>query len=67
MRESLKHWRVEKKHFDQAASDAIFMHAMPIERESEVTNVVVDSPRSVIYDQAENRLHVVKAIMALTM
>ena len=67
MRASLKHWRVEKKHFDKAATDAIFMHAMPIEREVEVTNEVIDSPRSVIYDQAENRLHVVKAIMALTM
>jgi ornithine carbamoyltransferase len=67
MRASLKHWRIEKKHFDRAASGAIFMHAMPIEREVEVTSEVIDSPRSVIYDQAENRLHVVKSIMALTM
>lgn len=45
----------------------IFAHPMPIDRENEVTNEVASGPRSVIYDVAENRLHVQKAIMALTM
>jgi N-acetylornithine carbamoyltransferase len=47
--------------------DAIFTHPMPIDREFEVTSEVASGPRSCIYDVAENRLHVQKAIMALTM
>ncbi len=48
----------------QAKSDAIFMHCMPIHRGEEVTNEVLASPASVIYDEAENRLHAQKAILA---
>lgn len=66
-RANLVHWRIEKKHLEQAAPGVVFMHAMPIVREIEVTNEVADSPHSIIYDQAENRLHVVKAIMSLIM
>lgn len=66
-RKSLKHWRIENKHFDTAAEDAVFMNAMPIEREVDATSEVVDGPRSIIYDQAENRLHVQKAILSLIM
>jgi len=47
--------------------DAIFTHPMPIDRGHEVTDEVASGPRSCIYDVAENRLHVQKAIMALTM
>ena len=47
--------------------DAIFTHPMPIDREFEVTSEIASGPRSCIYDVAENRLHVQKAIMALTM
>lgn len=47
--------------------NAIYTHCMPVDRGNEVTDEVVDSPRSVIYDVAENRLHVQKAILALTM
>jgi ornithine carbamoyltransferase len=47
--------------------DAIFTHPMPVDRGSEVTDEVVSGPRSAIYDIAENRLHVQKAVMALTM
>ncbi|MFX0171800.1 MAG: ornithine carbamoyltransferase [Candidatus Hodarchaeota archaeon] len=47
--------------------NAIFTHPMPIDREFEVTSEVASGPRSCIYDVAENRLHVQKAIMALTM
>ncbi len=48
----------------QAKPDAIFMHCMPIHRDEEVTNEVLATPASVIYDEAENRLHVQKAILA---
>ncbi len=47
--------------------DALFTHPMPIDRGSEVTDDVASGPRSIIYDVAENRLHVQKAVMALTM
>jgi N-acetylornithine carbamoyltransferase len=47
--------------------NAIFTHPMPVDRGSEVTDEVASGPRSVIYDVAENRLHVQKAILALTM
>jgi len=43
------------------------MHCMPIDRGYEATDAVVDGPHSVIYDEAENRLHIQKALMALTM
>jgi len=48
----------------KAKPDAIFMHCMPIHRGEEVTNDVLASPASVIYDEAENRLHAQKAILA---
>jgi ornithine carbamoyltransferase len=66
-RKSLNHWRIEKKHLDIAAEDVAFMNAMPLEREIDATSEVVDGPRSIIYDQAENRLHAQKAILSLIM
>ncbi len=47
--------------------DAIYMHPLPADRDIEVTNEVIDGPQSVVYDEAENRLHAQKAVMALTM
>lgn len=47
----------------QAAPDAVFLHCLPAHRGVEVTNEVMDSPRSIVFDQAENRLHVQKAIL----
>jgi aspartate/ornithine carbamoyltransferase-like protein len=46
-----------------AADDAVFMHDMPAYREKEVATSVIDGPKSVIYQQAENRLHAQKALM----
>ena len=58
---------IDKKLFSKAADDAIFMHCLPAYRGYEVTEDVIDGPQSVIFDEAENRLHVQKAIMVLTM
>jgi ornithine carbamoyltransferase len=56
-------YEVNEKLFSQAASDAVFMHCLPAHRGLEVSAGVIDSPRSVVYDQAENRLHVQKAVL----
>jgi N-acetylornithine carbamoyltransferase len=60
-------WITDERRMALAAEDAIFMHPLPADRNIEVTDAVIDGPQSVVYDQAENRLHVQKAVMALTM
>ncbi len=62
-REVFRGWQVNFELFRRAKRDAIFMHCLPAHRGEEVTNDVMDSPRSVVFQQAENRLHVQKAIM----
>jgi ornithine carbamoyltransferase len=56
-------YQVNSALFGLAAPDAVFLHCLPAHRGLEVTDAVMDSPRSVVYDQAENRLHVQKAIL----
>jgi ornithine carbamoyltransferase len=58
-------FQVNQKLFSKAAKHAVFMHCLPAHRGDEVTSSVIDSPRSVVFDQAENRLHIQKAIMVL--
>ncbi len=60
-------WRCGAEHMAVGADDLIYMHPLPADRGREVTNEVIDGPQSVVYDEAENRLHVQKALMALTM
>ncbi len=57
-------YRVDRRLVDLAADDALFLHAMPIRRGEEVDTEVVDGPRSAVFDQADNRLHAVKAVLA---
>ena len=60
-------WRCGAEHMSLGADDLIYMHPLPADRGREVTDEVIDGPQSVVYDEAENRLHVQKALMALTM
>lgn len=60
-------YQVNKELFSLAKNDAVFMHCLPAYRGLEVTSDVIDGPRSVVFDEAENRLHVQKAIMAILM
>ncbi|MGA7921848.1 MAG: ornithine carbamoyltransferase [Candidatus Acidiferrales bacterium] len=56
-------YQVNAELFSHAAPDAIFMHCLPAHRGSEVSADIMDSPRSIVFEQAENRLHVQKAIV----
>ena len=62
-----KNWICDEKRLALASPDVKIMHALPADRGNEVTDAVIDGPASIIYDEAENRLHTAKAIMALTM
>jgi len=60
-------WITDERRMAMAKDDAIYMHPLPADRNVEVTDAVIDGPNSVVFDQAENRLHAQKAVMALTM
>ena len=60
-------YQINKELFSHAKSDAIFLHCLPAYRGYEVTEEVIDGPNSVIFDEAENRLHAQKAVMVKLM
>jgi ornithine carbamoyltransferase len=60
-------YQVDDDLFRHAAPEAIFMHCLPAKRGEEVTDSVIESPRSVVFDQAENRLHAQKALLLMLM
>ena len=61
------HWICDSEKMKLARPHALYMHPLPADRGNEVTDEVIDGPQSVVFDEAENRLHTCKAIMALTM
>ena len=63
-RKSLAPYQVDAKLMRAAARDAIFMHCLPAHRGEEVANEVIDGPQSVVFDEAENRLHAQKGVLA---
>jgi ornithine carbamoyltransferase len=62
-----KGWICDARRMSLAKSDALYMHCLPADRGTEVTDEVIDGPQSVVYDEAENRMHTGKALCALTM
>lgn len=64
-RESFAGYTVDEKLMKLARPDAIFMHDLPAHRGDEVAPEVIDGPQSVVFDQAENRMHAQKAVLAL--
>lgn len=65
--EKYRSWITDQRRMDLTKDDSIYMHCLPADRGLEVTDEVIDGAHSVVYDEAENRLHAQKAVMALTM
>jgi ornithine carbamoyltransferase len=57
-------YQVNRALMNRAPADAIFMHCLPAHRGEEVTDEVMDGPQSVVFDEAENRLHAQKGVLA---
>ena len=62
--QTLAPFRVDQRLMSLARPDAVFMHCLPAHRGEEVTDEVIDGPHSVVFDEAENRLHVQKGILS---
>jgi N-acetylornithine carbamoyltransferase len=60
-------WICDQPKMELAHRDVMYMHPLPADRGNEVTDEVIDGPSSVVFQEANNRLHTAKAIMALTM
>ncbi|MCY6369210.1 ornithine carbamoyltransferase [Clostridium ganghwense] len=65
--ESYKGWKCTEEMMALTNPGSIYMHALPADRNNEVEDSVIDGPHSVVYDEAENRIHTAKAVMVLTM
>ena len=66
-RRDFRKYQVDERLFALAGPEAVFMHCLPAKRNQEVTDAVIESPRSVVFDQAENRLHTQKALLLMLM
>jgi ornithine carbamoyltransferase len=64
-RNAFLEYQVGEELFAQARPDAVFMHCLPAKRDEEVTDTVIECERSVVFDQAENRLHTQKALLLM--
>ncbi len=62
-----RHWKCTGDRMALAKPEVSYMHALPADRENEVENAVIDGPASIVYQEAENRLHTAKAVMVMTM
>ncbi|MCH8907279.1 MAG: ornithine carbamoyltransferase [Candidatus Heimdallarchaeota archaeon] len=65
MQEPFKHWKATVKRMKLTRPNGIYMHCLPVDRGLEVEDKVIDGPQSAVMDQAENRLHVQKALLTL--
>jgi ornithine carbamoyltransferase len=64
-KKSFRAYQVNEELFAQARPDAVFMHCLPAKRGEEVTDAIMEHQRSVVFDQAENRLHAQKALLLM--
>ena len=62
--EAFEGYTVDEALMDAAAGDAVFLHCLPAHRGEEVTDAVIDGPKSLVWDEAENRIHAQKAVLA---
>jgi len=60
-------WICDERKLALASPEVLYMHCLPADRGREVTDAVIDGPHSIVWDEAENRMHTAKALMALTM
>jgi N-acetylornithine carbamoyltransferase len=67
LQDQYKNWYADEALMARGKDDVIYMHPLPADRDVEVASAVLDGPHSVVFDEAENRLHAQKAVMALTM
>lgn len=65
MLEKNKTWKCTEERMALASKDVMYMHALPADRGNEVEDSVIDGPHSIVYDEAENRIHTAKAVMTL--
>jgi len=62
-----KSWKCTEAKMATADKNVMYMHALPADRNNEVEESVIDGPHSIVFDEAENRLHTAKAVMTLLM